>query len=198
MARKTDARRADLKAKLIDLAETQIAAQGVTSLRARDLAKEAGCSVGAIYTHFSDLTDLALEVNLRTFKRLGGDIAAALDAAGPDPLKRLKAMSFAYLGFARENWLIWRAMFDIGIDEGRSTPDWYQDALVDLLAPINAAVEDLSPDEPPEQTRLFANALFSSVHGIVLLGLDRATSGVPEAALEPMIEMLLTRIYKIS
>ena len=71
MSEKIEARKAALKKNLTDLAEAQIAAQGFASLRARDLAKEAGCSVGAIYNVFDDLTALTLEVNGRTFLRLG-------------------------------------------------------------------------------------------------------------------------------
>ena len=37
-------------------------------------------------------------------------------------------------------------------------------------------------------------ALFSSVHGIVLLGLERRISGVPPEKLERMIELVLSNI----
>ena len=55
MASKVDLRKAALKEKLVNLAEAQIAEAGLQSIRARDLAKAAGCAVGAIYSHFDDL-----------------------------------------------------------------------------------------------------------------------------------------------
>jgi len=39
-------------------------------------------------------------------------------------------------------------------------------------------------------------ALFSSVHGIVLLGLENRISGVPRERIEDMISQVLTQITK--
>ena len=71
MARDTAKRREDLRERLLDIAEAEVKANGSASLRARSLAVEAGCAVGAIYNVFDDMTGLTLAVNLRTFKRLG-------------------------------------------------------------------------------------------------------------------------------
>ncbi len=46
---------AALREALVSAAERTVAAQGLSGLRARDLAREAGCAVGAIYTVFPDL-----------------------------------------------------------------------------------------------------------------------------------------------
>ena len=59
-------RRERLRTALIDAAEATIAAEGLAALKARDLAKEVGCALGAIYTAFPDLDALILTVNLRT------------------------------------------------------------------------------------------------------------------------------------
>ena len=68
---KASLRRDDLRLRLIDLAEAQIAASGAASLKARDLAAQAGCAVGAIYNVVDDMTALVMQVNVRTFARLG-------------------------------------------------------------------------------------------------------------------------------
>ncbi|MFT6075628.1 MAG: AcrR family transcriptional regulator, partial [Yoonia sp.] len=60
MASKTETRRTELRNKLIDIAEKTIATEGLSALRARDLAAQAGCAVGAIYNVFGDLAELAL------------------------------------------------------------------------------------------------------------------------------------------
>ncbi|MGL4322385.1 MAG: TetR/AcrR family transcriptional regulator, partial [Paracoccaceae bacterium] len=75
---KTSLRRDDLRQRLIDLAEAQIAAQGAGSLKARELAAQAGCAVGAIYNVFDDMTALVMQVNVRTFARLGEMAVASL------------------------------------------------------------------------------------------------------------------------
>ena len=56
-------RRAQLRDRLIDIAQEAIAARGLAGLKARDLAAAAGCALGAIYTAFDDLDELILRVN---------------------------------------------------------------------------------------------------------------------------------------
>ena len=86
MAKGTDKRRDALREHLVTIAEAQVRASGLASLRARALAAQAGCAVGAIYNVFDDMTGLALAVNGRTFHRLGGFVAHVADTrndAGP-------------------------------------------------------------------------------------------------------------------
>lgn len=196
MAGKVEARKAVLRQKLIDLAEAQIAQDGLASLRARDLAREAGCAVGAIYTHFEDLGALVLEVNGRTFERLGAAVGEAVAASATEPpIRRLVAMSHAYLHFAGTHPRLWRALFDVEMT-AEDVPDWYVAALNQLFAFIAEPIGELVPDATPETLDLMVRTLFSSVHGIVWLGLENRISAVPQAQLEEMIELLLVQIGK--
>lgn len=195
MSEKTQARKAALREKLIELAEAQIAEAGLSSLRARSLAKEAGCAVGAIYTHFDDLNALVLEVNGRTFRRLGATVAQSVtQAAGAAPRDRLIAMSHAYLHFASDQPTLWRALFDIEMSTDGPVPQWYLDALGGLFSYIAEPLADLFPDMPESELDLLTRALFSSVHGIVLLGLEQRISAVPLDKIEIMIAQVLSRI----
>ena len=63
-------RRQKPKSALIDAAEHTISRDGLAALRARDLAAEAGCAVGAIYTAFPDLDAIVIAVNMRTLALL--------------------------------------------------------------------------------------------------------------------------------
>ena len=76
MTTKAQQRRADLREKLVEAAEQRIDRDGAAALRARDLAKDAGCAVGAIYTAYDDLNALIMAVNGRTFKKLGLVVAS--------------------------------------------------------------------------------------------------------------------------
>jgi hypothetical protein len=49
---------------------------------------------------------------------------------------------------------------------------------------------------PADELDLMVRALFSSVHGIVLLGLERRISGVPRPQIEHMIAQVLSQIGK--
>ena len=191
MATKTQQRRQELRDKLIIIAERTIAQEGLSALRARDLAKEAGCAVGAIYNVFGDLTDLALTVNARTFHRLGADVAEALSDAPVDPVEQLVVMAQAYHRFAADNHLSWRALFDIERAPGEAAPDWYLQEMGQLFAYISDPLAVIFPDRDAEELGLLTRALFSAVHGIVLLGLDEASAGVSTDNIDQMIALVL-------
>lgn len=195
MASKAEQRRADLREKLVAAAEIRIDRDGAAALRARDLAKDAGCAVGAIYTAFDDLNALIMAVNGRTFQKLGQVVSSSVDGAGQaSPTRRLILMSNAYLAFASENTNLWRALFDLNMRADDQVPDWYLQALRALFSHIARPVAELFPDYTHEELDLMVRALFSSVHGIVLLGLEQRISGVPFGKIEHMIAQLLTQV----
>jgi AcrR family transcriptional regulator len=191
---KATLRREDLRARLIDLAEAQIAAEGAASLKARELAGQAGCAVGAIYNVFADMTALVMQVNVRTFARLGEMAVAALDAAeGAPPRDQMVALGHAYLHFAADNLPLWRALFDV-TGQGEDVPDWYRRALADLFSQIEAPIAALFPHLARRELDPMVRGLFSAVHGIVLLGLNNRTRAAPLSDIEVMISMVLREI----
>lgn len=194
MAGKVQARRAVLRDALIQHAETRITRDGLKNLRARDLAKDAGCALGAIYNVFGDLNDLVLAVNARTFKRLGAAVAESLAEAPQDATQQLIVMSHAYHHFAAANFNTWRALFDLERPSGETAPDWYLAEMGQLFAYIDAPLSVIFPDQSPQNRALLTKALFSSVHGIVLLGLDEASAGVPAEQLDEMISLVLNHL----
>ncbi len=196
MAQSAKDRRSALRDSLILIAERRIGNSGLSSLRARDLAADAGCAVGAIYNVFGDLTDLVLAVNARTFDRLGSTVAAALSDAPQDATEQLVVMGRAYHSFAAENHNEWRALFDVERAAGVAAPDWYLAEMGQLFVWIDAPLAALFPDLPTPDRALLTRALFSAVHGIVLLGLDQASAGVPEAQIDRMIDLILRQITK--
>ncbi len=196
MAQSAKDRRSALRDSLILIAERRIGDSGLSSLRARDLAADAGCAVGAIYNVFGDLTDLVLAVNARTFDRLGSTVAAALADAPQDATEQLVVMGRAYHRFAAENHNEWRALFDVERAAGVAAPDWYLAEMDQLFVWIYAPLAALFPDLPTPDRALLTRALFSAVHGIVLLGLDQASAGVPEAQIDRMIDLILRQITK--
>ncbi len=196
MARNTTQRRAELRDRLIDIAEDEIRANGLASLRARALADKAGCAVGAIYNVFDDLTGLVLAVNGRTFGRMGADVSDAVRQGPPDPVGTMVVMAKGYLRFALRNPRLWRALFDVQMTADSDVPRWYLDELQRLFALIAAPLRILHPEAPADRIDLMTRALFSSVHGMVLLGTEHRISAVPEDRIDEMIEFLITRVAR--
>jgi AcrR family transcriptional regulator len=195
MASKAEQRRDDLRARLIDIAESRIATDGMAAIKARDLAQGAGCAVGAIYNVFADLQDLVIAVNGRTFGRLGLAVAASIaDNADAPPIDRLIVMSRAYLQFATDHPRLWRTLFDLQMSVQSAVPAWYLAEMQRLFGYIAAPLGEIYPDWTPQQIDLMTRTLFSSVHGVVLLGMENRISSVPRGDMEDMIALLLTHV----
>jgi len=192
VARETEKRRAELRDRLIDIAEAEVTEHGMESLRARTLADQAGCAVGAIYNVFTDMNGLILALNVRTFVRLGGQVAGAVKGRETEPpIDRLLAMADAYVDFAAENLNLWRAVFGIEMTADSDVPEWYLDELGQLFSIIAAPLAELDPTASREELELRTRTLFAATHGIMLLSLERRLSGIPIDQMKPMIAYLL-------
>lgn len=195
MAGKVEKRREELRSRLIDIAERRIAAEGMGAIKARDLAREAECAVGAIYNVFDELEDIVIAVNGRTFQRLGLVVASSIaDGQGATPTDQLIAMSQAYLKFASSHPNLWRSLFDLKMSADAPVPEWYLKELGRLFGFISAPLQELFPKADDAEIDLLTRTLFSSVHGIVLLGLETRISGVPRERLDDMIALLLRNV----
>lgn len=167
-------KRQELQEALVAAATRTISKHGYQALRARDLASEVGCAVGAIYNVFPDLDALNLEVKSRALDELQADI---LEQLGPDRTatrdegqKRLMESARIYLEFAHRNRRLWRSMFEHSSPNSPSL-EAYMLRLDNIFANIEAPLQVILPQTPPRQRKLLARALFSAVHGVVALGL---------------------------
>jgi len=194
MAKKTEARRADLRNRLIDIAQAWIAEDGLTRIKARPLAAEAGCAVGAIYNVFGDLNDLVMEVNARTFKQLGQDVGEKGQDPDLEPLDALTQLAVGYLHFAQGHPRAWRTLFELSLTDDMEVPEWYRTELRQLFSYIARPVARLDPSLSEKEIGMLTRGLFSAVHGIVSLGLEKRISGVPEQHLEDIVRLVLKRL----
>jgi len=195
MVGKIEERRQALREKLVDAAEKRVAEGGSHTVKARDLAADASCAVGAIYTVVSDLGEIILAVNGRTFRRLGAAVEQDLQAhAADDPTAQLIAIAHAYLDFAIAHRNLWHSLFDIEQSPGLAVPDWYWAELDQLFAHIAGPVAACFPALSEAEQALMTRALFSSVHGIVLRGLENPMTPTPRAELSQMITLVLTHL----
>ncbi|WP_298967503.1 TetR/AcrR family transcriptional regulator [uncultured Methylobacterium sp.] len=199
---RTEERREHLRTALVDAAEAVIAREGLTGLKARDLAQTVGCAIGTIYTVFPDLDALILAVNLRTLLLFDATITQvrteSVPAGAPGTAARSAAiedlvrLAVAYLRFAREHPMRWRALFQ----HRRETapPDWYLREQGRLFRTIEGPLQVLCPRLDETERALLARSLFSATHGLVGLGLDEKLMSLSDAVLRGQIETVVTAI----
>ena len=192
----TASRREQLKQALTDATVRIIAAQGLPGLKARALADDAGCALGAIYNVVSDLDELVLLANARTLAALDAALAkAASPGAGPDwAIEQLVALALAYLDFAAAHRLPWRALFDHHLPPGTATPEWYQREQAALFTYVEKPIGALQPSIAPDRRALMSRSMFSAVHGLVALGLEEKLRPIPLPVLREQVTVIVSAL----
>jgi len=163
----------DLRAALIDAAETLLDAGGDISLR--EAARMAGVSPTAAYRHFADKDALLAALAVRGFQAFGQALG---EAAARDPAHEVAARGRAYIRFALARPGRFRLMFGPLLSRSEDHPELRETARRTFAA-IESATGD--PDE--------ALRRWGMVHGLAHLLLDGATKTED-------VEALIDRLIK--
>lgn len=196
MSVKSEERREKLRLDLIESAERHIADHGLAGLKARTLARDVGCALGAIYNVFPDMDALTIAVNSRTLARLDREIAKFTNVVDQQdaPEETMVGLALAYLQFASDHTNLWSALFDFGMQSNKPTPDWHLDEHLRLIGYIVDVLNKISPSISEDRVWTLARALFSAVHGIVQLGLEERYLAVPRAELQQQIRLIVRAV----
>jgi AcrR family transcriptional regulator len=190
MAGKREAKREDLRERLIGAATSRMRDNGLAGLRARDITSDAGCALGGLYSAFEDLDALILAVNSLTLRQLDEIMTSEVERQTSDGGK-LQALGAIYLKFARDNPNLWRALFQFHYPEGKALPDWYAQDQAKLLLQIVKPLRGLQPDMNEAALIVRARTLFAAVHGIVSISLEERFVGLPTATLDYELERFI-------
>lgn len=178
-----------LRDSVLAAAERAIATGGLPALKAREVAREAGCALGAVYTAFADLDALVLAVNARTLDALDAHLRAA-SRPGAEPAARMVVLAEGYLDYAASHRPRWAALFEHRMAGERRSPDWYKTKQAELFRHVEAPVAALRPGEDGAEVACLARSLFSAVHGVVSLGLDEKLAPIPAETLRRQLRLV--------
>jgi AcrR family transcriptional regulator len=169
---------------MVETARGKIAANGLRSLKVRDVAEAADCSIGSVYNEFGDFDGLILTVNRETIRALT-DRLIAVPAA--DPVSQLHGLAATYLAFAADHANLLRALFEHRMEDDRPFPEDILHMVMQAFALMHAPLVRLLPDRDPEEVALLARTMFSAVHGIISLGLEDRIVAVPPEKLRQQL-----------
>jgi len=138
----------------------------------RSVARRAGIAAPSIYAHFADQPAIMLAVVQQEFAALNVGLLGALDAAGSEPVDRLRAICDTYLEFAERYPERYRTMFgglwipdleasSLSEHDLATLGDSTMKLLVDALGDCVAAGRATSTDVPAD-----AVALWVGLHGL--------------------------------
>ena len=182
-------RHRQLREALLAAAERAIADAGLSGLKAREVAREAGCALGAVYTAFADLDALVLAVNARTLDALDAHLRAASHPEA-EPLERVVALAEAYLDYASRHRPRWSALFEHRMAPGWEAPASYAAKQAELFRHVEGPLAALRPGLDGAELGSLARSLFSAVHGVVSLGLDEKLAPMPVETLRRQLRLL--------
>ncbi len=162
---------ADRRKALLRAAADCLVERGYAATSVREICRRAGVSPGLLTHYFPGKTALIAEVYRDVADALAGDLAAAVDAAGPDPVDRLRAFiraSFRPPTLSRDTIALWLVFWTLSLTDKavaelhRQDYARYRDTLVRLIGDVAAARGEI------QDLRLAALSLTALIDGLWL------------------------------
>lgn len=172
----------DLRETLIVAADQLLRTQGIAALTTRDIARAAGCSEGALYTHFAGKSELLLAVCQERLPDLRGMIGDLVGRVGSGSVERnLEAIIRSTQDFMRELVPLTNA---VASDQELRTR--HREAFADTLSPPRRTLEALAAYIAAEQRigRVDA-AVPAQVYASMLIGACYAAASAEYVFGEP-------------
>jgi AcrR family transcriptional regulator len=169
---------------ILEIARGLIASKGLRSLKVRDIAEAADCSIGSVYNEFRDFDGVILTVNRETVQALTAHLVAV---PREDPVRRLHGLAATYLDFATEHANPLRALFEHRMEQDRPFPEDILTMVMEAFALMHEPLVRLMPNRDPAEVALVSRMMFSAVHGIISLGLEERMVAVPPESLRQQV-----------
>jgi len=148
---------------ILDAALTLFAEKDFKSVTVREIARQAGVSIGTIYNYYPNLTELFLDVFLTSAE----EITRLLNLTAPKSPPDLEKVCEVYITYLNDNMTFYQMMshFMLGGDLSADATRKLDDIMKALMDRIEAA---LAAAGIRENLRLTAHALFSALNGIMI------------------------------
>ncbi|HRD67878.1 MAG TPA: TetR/AcrR family transcriptional regulator [Candidatus Competibacter sp.] len=190
MGRRNEHTREELREISLQAAEQLVAAHGLAGLSTRKVVASIGYTVGSLYMVFRNLDDLIVQMNERTLDALYGKLATAV-ANRPSPVAAIQALAQAYLSFALVETNRWLALYEHRLPEGQTVTDPFTEKVARMFELVQHHLALLCPQRPAADIALAARALWSGIHGICVLSLDRKLESVGGRSMQEVAGSLL-------
>jgi AcrR family transcriptional regulator len=172
------------RALMLETARAIISAKGLRSLKVRDVAEAADCSIGSVYNEFGDFDGLILTVNRETVQSLSARLAAV---PSDDPVRQLHGYAETYLSYFSEHANLLRSLYEHRMEGDRPFPEDILLMVMRAFALMHDPLVRLMPDADPAEIALQARMMFSAAHGIISLGLEERMVAVPPEKLRQQL-----------
>ncbi len=193
---RTEARRDEVRAGLVEAAERLIASGGYGEATIARVAERAGFAVGTVYRHFPSKSELFAEVFREASQREVDAMAAAMTGDGPAAARiatGVEAFARRALRSRRLAWALLAEPVDPGVEAERLA---FRRSYRDLIAAVIREGEE-SGELPPQDPGVTGAALVGAI-GEALVGplSPTADGGDAEATIASLVEFCERAIGK--
>lgn len=163
----------DLKNALVKAGVEILTKEGLGGLSLRKVARQAGVSHAAPYSHFADKQALIAAISTEGFKQLFNQIKAVIATYRDDPENLLIETAWTYLQFALNEPDRFKLMFSSVLEKEKDYPDFVEISqnnfrqlveIVELCQQANILKEG--------ESDLIALSIWGTVHGFISLLLE--------------------------
>ncbi len=170
---------------LLEAARALLTESGVEGLSLRKVAKAAGVSATAPYSHFRDKQALLAELAAEGFDELADSMESHV-SAGDDTRERLTGLARGYVAFATQNPALFQLMFGPAVSGLLDFPALVASGTRAYQLMEHTVSAHLEAAGRAAEAPLVAAAAWSMVHGLSTLlkdgRLEAGRQGLPEQA----------------
>jgi AcrR family transcriptional regulator len=186
----------DLKNALIKAGTAILASEGLGGLSLRKVAKQAGVSHAAPYSHFRDKQALIAAISTEGFKQLFSQMESVRKAHQTNPETLLVETAWAFVQFALNAPDRFKLMFSSVLEKEKAYPDFVEISQKNFrqvveIVEICQGAEILKSGD----SELIALSLWGSVHGFISLLLEGQISHtvLEKASLKDILVFIIKR-----
>jgi len=163
----------DLKNALIKAGVKILAKEGVSGLSLRKVAKQAGVSHAAPYSHFADKQALIAAISTEGFKQLYIQIEGIFKARQNEPSALLVETAWAYMEFALHEPDRFKLMFSSVLEKEKDYPDFVHFSQENFSQIVEVVkICQTAGVLRPGPVELTAVSVWGAAHGLVMLVLE--------------------------
>jgi AcrR family transcriptional regulator len=151
---------------ILEAARELFAVKDFRQITVREIARQAGVSVGTIYNYYENLDQLFLDIFLQCSEEIAEQIDRRAEPAAPS----LADLCRIYVDYLNTNMTFYQMMshFMLGNDLGPEATGRLNLAMRGLMDRIEAGLGRRPSGPGKNKTRLTAHALFAALNGVMI------------------------------